>query len=56
MKLHLQPDVEPDASIGYSVNAGSGLSMNGETVIITEEGDWLPFFENIPANSLKVTL
>lgn len=56
MNLHLRLDFEPEASIGYSVNVNSGLSMNGETMVITDEGMPDDPILHMPANSIRITL
>lgn len=56
MNLHLQLDIEPEASIEYSVCRDSRFSIGGGVVVIVDEGDLLPLNQTIPTNSLKVTL
>jgi hypothetical protein len=57
MDFHLRLDRETDANISYSVSIQSGLQVEGDTVIITDDGIPLPFdSEGVPANSLKIAL
>jgi hypothetical protein len=54
--FNLKLDNEPESDIEYSANAYSGLSINGNTIIITDDGCIIPFGEDVPANSFRVTL
>ena len=55
--FHLILDKEPDADIEYSACINSSLHVDNNTVIITNDGCWLPFdSKGIPTNSLEVNI
>lgn len=57
LEFHLQLDVEPDANIEYSVFGDTELFAEGDEIVFTNGGEYLPFHsEGVKESQLKIYL
>lgn len=54
--LHLELDENKDVDVEFCMYADSGLSVDGDTITVTEKEVWMPFTENVPQTRFVVTL
>lgn len=57
LEFHLQLDVEPEANIEYSVFGNTKLFAEGDEIVFTNCGEYLPFHpEGVKESQLKIYL